>query len=98
MWMTVDELLDVSSVGAISREHITAYHEASGLTLVDALDAVARSVARRYHARTLGYTKADAIMNQVFAYASTKRLIPPFMFSVFLAFDAGEFFPDAIRD
>ena len=96
--MTVDELLDVSSVGAISREHITAYHEASGLTLVDALDAVARSVARRYHARTLGYTKADAIMNGVFAFAATKGIIPPFMFSVFQAFDAGEFYPGTVRD
>jgi hypothetical protein len=45
------------------------------------------------YATTLGYTKADTIINGVFAYASIKGLIPPFMFSVFQAFDAGDFVP-----
>ena len=96
--MTLDELLDVSPVGAISHQDITAYHAASGLTLVEALDAIARSVAGRYDARMVGYSKADAIMNGVFAFAATKGIIPPFMFSVFQAFDAGEFYPDTVRD
>jgi hypothetical protein len=70
--MTLDELLDVSPVGAISHQDITAYHAASDLTLVEALDAIARSVARRYDARMVGYSKADAIMNGVFAFAATR--------------------------
>jgi len=36
-------------------------------------------------------------MNDVFAYASMKTIVPQFMFSVFQAFDAGEHCPDAIR-
>jgi hypothetical protein len=96
--VTLDELIEAISVRTSkSRQSIEVYHVASGLALGDALDAIARAVARRYAAGSLGFAVADTIMNDVFAYASMKTIVPPFMFSVFRAFDAGEFYPDAIR-
>ena len=97
--MTLDALIDATSVqtSAWARD-IDSYCAGSGLTLAGALDSIARAVARRYAAGTLRFTAADSVMNYVFAYGSTKAEIPAFMFSVFQAFDAGEFYPDAIRD
>lgn len=97
--MTLDQLIEGASArNSIRREDIATYHEKSGLKIDDALDAIARGVARRYADGALGFTTADFIMNCVFAYGASKGLMPPFMFSVFQAFDAGEFYPDAIRD
>jgi len=97
--MTLDTLIDSTSVQTSTwARDIDAYCAGSGLTLAGALDGVARAVAHRYAAGSLVFAAADSVMNYVFAYASTKADIPAFMFSVFQAFDAGEFYPDAIRD
>lgn len=71
--MTLDALIDATSVqtSAWARD-IDSYCAGSGLTLAGALDSIARAVARRYAAGTLGFTAADSVMNYVFAYGSTR--------------------------
>ena len=100
--MTLDELLAVPGTRKLNASDIEAYCASSGLPIAAALDSVARAVARRYAAGSLGYTAGDAIANGLFFFATTKVATPDFVFpafmeSVFLAFDAGEFYPDDIR-
>jgi hypothetical protein len=96
--MKLSELLQTAGNQNPTLSDVEAYCAHSGLALSAALDAASRSVARQYAAGALGFRAGDAVMNTLFAYASTKGTIPDFMFSVFQAFDAGESYPDKIRD
>ena len=56
-------------------------------------DALALAVARAYHAGRLSYTVCDDIMNDLWWFVMSGRpiKIPPLLYEVFEAFDAGEF-------
>jgi hypothetical protein len=45
----------------------------------------------------VSYDAGDNLANVLFAYAVQNVAIPDVLFSVFRAFDAGEFYPDEIR-
>lgn len=97
--MTLDQLLDAAETGRIGNAEVHAYCANSGASLADALDEAARVVATRYAAENLDFTTADHLMNELFGYAAVAGgVFPKFMFSVFQAFDAGEFYPDSIRE
>lgn len=96
--MSLDALLTVATERRLTSADVNAFFAAAGPDLPASLDAAARTIARRYAAGSLGYTVADHVMNHLFAAAAERGTIPDFMFSVFQAFDAGEFYPDDIRD
>jgi hypothetical protein len=56
-----------------------------------ALDTLARDVAQRYMDGHVSFEIADAFMNSMFAHAVRGSEIPRFMYSVYEAFDAGEY-------
>jgi hypothetical protein len=45
----------------------------------------------------VGFEAGDNLANVLFGYAAQHVAIPDLLFSVFLAFDAGEFYPDDIH-
>ena len=56
-------------------------------------DALALAVARAYHAGRLSYTICDEVMNDLYWIVISGRpmRLPPLLYEVFEAFDAGEF-------
>jgi hypothetical protein len=96
--MTVDEIIVAARDRKLEPQDVDAFCVAFDLSLAASLDVVARAIATRYQAGTLDYSSGDDAMNTLFAYAATQATIPGFFFSVFQAFDAGEFYPDAVRE
>jgi hypothetical protein len=70
----------------------------TGLDLDHFLNAVARYVAHEYHHERISFDVADHVMNRLFwsaamTFGAPSREVPghpPYMWSVFFAFDAGE--------
>lgn len=63
------------------------------------LDGLAVFVAVKYAAGTMSFEEADTIMNAAFGVSATEefwaeneRTIPPAMYEVYEAFDAGEYY------
>ena len=83
---------------AIARAADRSFGAADCATLCDsvggdrwhALDVLAQELARRYLDGAIDFSTADAVANRLFAFASAIGKMPPFMFSIFQAFDAGE--------
>lgn len=100
--MSLDELLNIARTRRPEAREIEAHCRARDESVSSTLDADARAVAVRYAAGEIDFNTGDSIMNAFFAYAVTQAEreggIPQDMFEVFRAFDAGEFYPDAIRE
>ena len=102
--MTLDEAIATEPIPNRFYLDVDAMCASVGGEKAEALNSLALDRARRYSAGTVAYTVADAIINNIFAYCSSiiaillGRTMPEPMFSVFLAFDAGEFSPDKILD
>jgi hypothetical protein len=101
--MSIDDLLRALTTRPLTVADIETYCAQSNLPLTVALDAAAKTVARRYLSGELTYTAGDMVMNLLFGFVCRRVVaedgfeIPRFMNAVFLAFDAGEFYPDSIR-
>jgi hypothetical protein len=61
------------------------------------LDCCALELAQTYATGKVSFDAADNLANILFAFAAQRDSIPDLMMSIFLAFDAGEFYPDDIR-
>jgi hypothetical protein len=91
--MTFEEALSVSVNRDLPMEEVEALVASIEGSSAAALDALAIEIARRYMHNGLSFEVADSLMNTLFGYAATvrKETIPSLMFSVFQAFDAGEY-------
>ena len=90
--MTIEDLILVCVERNPREEDVHSLVTAIGGDVDHALGLVALDVARRYMAGALALGVCDAIMNAVFAYATgVLRRFPEPMYSVFLAFDEGEY-------
>ena len=102
--MTLDEAIDTEPIPNRVYLNVEAMCASVGGERAEALNKLALDLARRYSKGTVAYPVADAIINNMFACCSSiiatlpGRTMPEPMFSVFLAFDAGEFSSDGIRD
>ena len=96
--MTLDRLMFVLKERDLTFADLDAYCALHSKGPDAALDAAALAVARKYADAALDFSVADAAANTLFAYGAGKGLTPDLMMSVFLAFDAGEFYPDNVRD
>lgn len=102
--MTLDEAIAIEPVPGRIYLDVEAMCASVGGEKSEALNRLALDLAQRYSEGTITYEVADDVINNIFGYciriigSLPARTTPEPMFSVFLAFDAGEFYPDEIRD
>jgi hypothetical protein len=92
--VTIDQLVRIASDEDVLRSaDMDSTVEALGLSIGDVCDAFATRVAERYLRGEYSYTSADAAMNALFAYAYPESGVglPSLAFSIYEAFDEGEY-------
>lgn len=82
----------------IDNQDITNWSEATGLSRSALYDAIALKLALGFQRRTVEFAFCDQVVNDLHAVISVRNEARPELFwSVFLAFDAGEFYRDDDR-
>lgn len=95
--MDFRELMQEANIRCLVREDVAMFFQNSALPLEATLDRCALELAEAYAAGAVSFEAGDNLANLLFAVAADQGSIPDLMFSVYLAFDAGEFFPDELR-
>jgi hypothetical protein len=95
--MEFPDLIREAATRQLSLADIALYCEVSGLPTAQRLEACALELARGYASGSVSYEAGDNLANVLFGFAAQHMAIPDLLFSVFQAFDAGEFYPDEIR-
>jgi hypothetical protein len=111
--LTVDDIVgrlraayirrDLPDWGTVSRDRITnrdieEWSAKAGLSRSALYDAIALRLALGFHSNTFGFSFCDWIVNDLFAVIMVQNEATPDLFwGVFLAFDAGEFYPNGDR-
>ncbi|WP_070249369.1 hypothetical protein [Duganella phyllosphaerae] len=95
--MEFQELVQEAAKRMLTLDDIALYCAASKLPMGERLDGCALELARQYAAGRVDFEAGDNLVNVLFGFASQHVEIPDLLFAVFLAFDAGEFYPDEIR-
>ena len=93
--MTLTELIQKASDGPLTRAEVGDFCSHAGITFPAFCDEFSRVVATGYFGGTLSYTFCDGAMNNLFAFMTlqmTEDPLPDYSYSVFLAFDAGEYY------
>lgn len=93
------KLFEVAQNGHVTYELLKDAAIRSGRSAPNLLDDLSYFVASQYAANEIDFEVADAVMNALWAvcvseefWADHDRTIPPVTNSVYLAFDAGEFY------
>lgn len=81
----------------LSLTDVELYCETSAVPTAQRLENCALELAREYASGRVSYEAGDNLANALFAYAAQNGALPDVLFSVFQAFDAGEFYSDDIR-
>ena len=91
--MDMESLVAVGAEGLLSEPQLRTMADQRGITLHELCDAFAREAAHKFLSGALEWEKADAAMNHLYAlaYGSGDFCLPEFAWSVFLAFDEGEY-------
>jgi hypothetical protein len=95
--MEFQDLINEAENRRLSLKDIAAFCSASKLPAEARLESCALVLARAYASGSVDFAIGDDLANVLFGYAAQHTAIPDLLFSVFLAFDAGEFYPDDIR-
>jgi hypothetical protein len=85
MHKAADEPFVTADIGAVCAEH--------GLTLGELCDAISRRIARGYVSGEFPFRFCDGVMNHLYSFMLLNHdMAPPdYSYSVFLAFDEGEY-------
>ena len=99
-FMTLEEILQIASERTPKVDEVNECCVLMGVTVKELCDKLSRHVAIAYANRNLDFQFCDGVMNNLMAFVVTNQhgWLPDFSFEVFLAFDSGEFYPDAVRD
>ena len=92
--MTLDEIIEKASEGPLTRETVEAFCAASGTTFPAFCDEFSRVVATGYFDGRLEFSFCDGAINNLYGFMMTDMTEAPFpayAYSVFLAFDEGEY-------
>lgn len=97
--MVPPELLAIAKEGVIPYDFLRYLARSAEVSPGVLLDNLALLVAVRYSNEIMSFEEADTIMNAAFGVSVTKEFfaenggeIPPAMYEVYEAFDAGEFY------
>ena len=88
---TVDDFIQTCTRQAPDDQAMADWAARLGVTQAALLDGLAAAIATRYLQRQLDFAAADVAVNRLAGYAIRTDQIQPFMWSVYLAFDAGEY-------
>lgn len=96
--ISIDDIIARATESAIDRVQVQAFCQKEGVSLDDLYNRVAVTIARRFHDGMMSYEDADAAMNRIWGMVieDTVRFgdgfeLPEPAFSVYEAFDAGEY-------
>lgn len=90
--MTLDEAISVSADRDLLLDEIQALVSSQGSSSEAALNALSIDIARRYMNDDLSFELADSLMNLLWAFTiECEDRIPSVLYSVYEAFDAGEY-------
>jgi len=89
--MTLDDAIAIYAERTLDRVERAALCHAIAADTAHALDALALTVAQRYMNGSLTFEIADAVMNDLFAHGCELSEIPSLMYSIYEAFDDGEY-------
>ena len=89
---TLQHLADRSDASELTESDVEAYATANDLTTGQVYDALALHLATGYAENTLTYEFCDSAMN--FAMGLASYDVPDLAWSVYSAFDEGEYFHD----
>ncbi|MHC2333736.1 hypothetical protein [Bradyrhizobium sp. USDA 4454] len=60
----------------------------------DLYDALALELASEFNKKTLDFDFCDRVVNELLGLMGARPDLPPLFWDIYLAFDAGEFYPD----
>ena len=91
--MTIDDLMRKAADDPFVAADIDAVCAEHGLTLGELFDAISRRIARGYASGEFPFGFCDGVMNHLYSFMLLNHdMTPPdFSYSVFLAFDEGEY-------
>ena len=89
--MDVDAAIAVCAERFMSIPEVEALCAQLGSKDAHPLDALALDIAQRYMGGTLSFEVADTFMNSIWSYSCSRAEIPALMYSIYQAFDAGEY-------
>jgi hypothetical protein len=91
--MTLEALIEIAAARAPLLSEIEAATRALNLSAPEVLDELSRAVATRFVHDRCSFAVADTVMNNLFAFAHVTNDLgmPPLSWSVYQAFDAGEY-------
>jgi hypothetical protein len=95
---SLSTILSLAEINSLELSELEAYANSAQLSLADCCDTIALHVAREFLNGRIEFSQGDGIMNSLFSLATSPdffyqnaRVIPPILFDIYLAFDAGEF-------
>jgi hypothetical protein len=91
--MSLDALIEIASVRMPQMAEVDAAAGVLGLSVSDLCDQLSRTVAERFVQGVYSFAVADSVMNNLFgfAHAVSGQGLPALSWSVYLAFDDGEY-------
>ncbi len=91
--MTLDEIIQKAADEPFARVDINAACRDCGLTVAELCDAISRRIASGYASGELTFLFCDGVMNHLFSFMTVTHdeAPPPYTWSVFAAFDEGEY-------
>jgi hypothetical protein len=95
--MEFPELIREAATRQLSLTDVALYCDVARQPMTQRLETCALELARGYASGAVSYEAGDNLANVLFGFAAEHVAIPDLLFSVFQAFDAGEFYPDEIR-
>lgn len=91
--MTLDDLIRKAADQPFAQFEVDAVCAQQGLVVGELFDTISRRIVRGYTSGDLSFDFCDAVMNHVYSFMLLKHeMAPPdYSYSVFLAFDEGEY-------
>jgi hypothetical protein len=96
--MTLKEIIEKAADGQLNSEQVEDFCSAAGMAFSVFCDEFARVIATEYSDGRFAYTFCDSAMNALFAFTTnrivdhpSKDFLPDYSYSVYLAFDEGEY-------
>ena len=92
-FMDIDTLISVASDNSLRPSEIEQTAQELGCTIHELCDRFAKELAKRYLDEQIAWEPADAAINKLYAiaYGSADFGLGEFAWSVYLAFDEGEY-------
>jgi hypothetical protein len=91
--VTIDDLMRKAADQPFEAADVDAACAEHGLTIGELFDAISRRIVRGYVSGELPFGFCDGVMNHVYSFMNLNHdMAPPaYSYSVFLAFDEGEY-------